>query len=278
MSSGLMSCASARTPPGFPCPAAQSFRIRPGGPHHSRGSQRTRRPSGIGGRAALLRHGLNDFSFAWVRPPGASVASARSSRRASFELDLHHDCGSRWAPGCCRGQAALRLHRRIAAHWRPDRGTARSHLVARRSRCDPTRHHGVAFGARWRRHQDQEVTPHVGATAAPHRRAPSPTVAARTSSVSVRGTGGTITTWCSPPGSVLRSTQATSAVRSVLFLLLLASTRQIGRRASCGTASSRCCRTRVSRSRRSLVVGHTGTTTTETVYRKQIRPVVIGGT
>jgi hypothetical protein len=103
-------------------------------------------------------------------------------------------------------------------------------------------------------------------------------VAARTSSVSVRGTGGTITTWCSPPGSVLRSTQATSAVRSALFLLLLASTRQIGRRASCGTASSRCCRTRVSRSRRSLVVGHTGTTTTETVYRKQIRPVVIGGT
>jgi hypothetical protein len=25
------------------------------------------------------------------------------------------------------------------------------------------------------------------------------------------------------------------------------------------------------------IVGHTGTTTTETVYRKQIRPVVIGG-
>jgi hypothetical protein len=25
------------------------------------------------------------------------------------------------------------------------------------------------------------------------------------------------------------------------------------------------------------LVGHTGTTTTETVYRKQIRPVVIGG-
>jgi hypothetical protein len=34
----------------------------------------------------------------------------------------------------------------------------------------------------------------------------------------------------------------------------------------------------VSQSRRSLAfVGHTGTTTTETVYRKQIRPVVIGG-
>jgi hypothetical protein len=25
------------------------------------------------------------------------------------------------------------------------------------------------------------------------------------------------------------------------------------------------------------IVGHTGTTTTETVYRKQIRPVAIGG-
>jgi len=32
----------------------------------------------------------------------------------------------RRAPSCRRGQAALRLHRRIAAHWCPNRGTARS--------------------------------------------------------------------------------------------------------------------------------------------------------
>ena len=48
--------------------------------------------------------------------------------------------------------------------------------------------------------------------------------------------------------------------------------------ASCGTASSRCCPTTASRIEKiARLVGHSGTAVTETVYRKQLRPVLDDG-
>src|SRR5271166_211884 len=92
-------------------------------------------------------------------------------------------------------------------------------------------------------------------SAAPMRSVSTATV--RTRSASERGTGGTTTTWCSPPESAPRSGLETSAVRSAPFLLLRASTRQTGRHASYGTASSRLCQTQVSLSRRSPALSAT---------------------
>jgi delta 1-pyrroline-5-carboxylate dehydrogenase len=54
-------------------------------------------------------------------------------------------------------------------------------------------------------------------------------------------------------------------------------TRRTGRRASYGTAVSLMSDAGVPIEKIARLVGHTGTITTETVYRKQIRPVVIGG-
>ena len=48
--------------------------------------------------------------------------------------------------------------------------------------------------------------------------------------------------------------------------------------ASCGTPSSQCCPMPASRSSRSAqLVGHSGTTVTELVYRHQLRPVIQTG-
>jgi integrase len=58
---------------------------------------------------------------------------------------------------------------------------------------------------------------------------------------------------------------------------LRASTQRTGRHASYGTASSRSSDAGVPIEKIARLVGHTGTATTETVYRKQIRPVVVGG-
>jgi integrase len=55
------------------------------------------------------------------------------------------------------------------------------------------------------------------------------------------------------------------------------STLRRGRRESCGTRSCPCCPTPEYQSRRSRLVGHSSTTVTETVYRKQLRPVLTGG-
>ena len=66
-------------------------------------------------------------------------------------------------------------------------------------------------------------------------------------------------------------------VRSARSPGLQASIRLTGHRASYATVSSRCCRTVVPIEQISRLVGHSGTTTTETIYRKQIRPVITGG-
>lgn len=61
------------------------------------------------------------------------------------------------------------------------------------------------------------------------------------------------------------------------FLLLRAPAWQTGRHTSYSTASSLLCKTRVSLSRRPPALSATvGTATADTVYRKQIRPVVMG--
>jgi hypothetical protein len=79
------------------------------------------------------------------------------------------------------------------------------------------------------------ATPRPGSHAAPlsYRNAAqmrsASTAIVRTRSACERGTGGTTTTWCSPPASAPRSGQGTSAVRSGPFLLLRASTRRTGR-------------------------------------------------
>jgi hypothetical protein len=69
-----------------------------------------------------------------------------------------------------------------------------------------------------------------------------------------------------------------SAARSTRSPPPQALTLPIERRASCGTASSHCSSDAgVPVEKIARLVGHTGTTTTETVYRKQIRPVITGG-
>ena len=53
--------------------------------------------------------------------------------------------------------------------------------------------------------------------------------------------------------------------------------RTNGRRESCGTVSSRCCRARGYRLRTSRIGRHANTRTTEKVYRKELRPVLRRG-
>ena len=116
-----------------------------------------------------------------VHYPRAGPGQGQAQRRAP----LRHPAGTagppvqvaqlrpgRRTPGCRRGQAAARLHRRLAAHWYPDRGTAPAHLVTRPARRHSAGHHGLAVCPRRRRHQDQEVTPYPGAAATLRRRVP----------------------------------------------------------------------------------------------------------
>ena len=71
------------------------------------------------------------------------------------------------------------------------------------------------------------------------------------------GIGGMTMIWCSPRAWVPHSTRGMSAARSARSPLLRVLTLPSGRRVSCGTASSRCCPTRASRSRRSPALSAT---------------------
>ena len=85
------------------------------------------------------------------------------------------------------------------------------------------------------------------------------------------------TTLCSPRGSAHPPMPHTSGAPSARWSRPQGWTLAGGRRASCGTASSLLSDAGVPIEQISRLVGHSGTTTTETIYRKQIRPVLVRG-
>ena len=138
---------------------------------------------------------------------------------------------------------------------------------------------GLALGPRRRRHQDPDLPPHPRAAArcvealreqrdrqaAAQRRAQAP--------------DGTTTISSSPPKPAPHSTPPTSGAGSAASPPRRPRRRRTGHRASCGTASCRCCPTRACPIEQiARLVGHAGgSAVTETVYRKQLRPVIDEG-
>jgi hypothetical protein len=82
---------------------------------------------------------------------------------------------------------------------------------------------------------------------------------------------------CSAPGPVRRSVRGTSGVTSVLSSIVPAWWARSGPPGNCVTASSCLSAHDVPIESISRLVGHTNTVVTETVYRKQVRPVIQEG-
>ena len=183
-----------------------------------------------------------------------------------------------------QGTTLARLHRGVAAHRSPDRGTARSEMGSRgpgrrsrRQSSGPAVHRGLAIGPRWRGHQDQEVTSYARPAAAMRG------CAARASNAPRPDPAAAGTRW-KENGLVFPSRAGTPADASHV--------RRSFRRvvAAAGLAPGEWTPRELRHSFVSLLsdagvpieqisrlVGHSGTTTTETIYRKQIRPVIAHG-
>ncbi len=176
--------------------------------------------------------------------------------------------------------AAARLHRAVAAHRRPHRGTPRAAwdnvdldgpAGRRHRRCRRRSRSCARSGPAGTR---RPASPAAGcAMPAALRRGPAPRTASAAATSEGRHRWATRLVFASADGHPARRAQRPPRLPP-RRRRRRAGRRRRGHHGRCGTASCRCCPTPACRSSSiSRLVGHSGTAVTETVYRQQIRPV-----
>jgi hypothetical protein len=230
-----------------------------------------------------ILHSILRWSITRGQGPGQGKTQRRAPLRcpagaAGPPVQVAQQRPGRCAPGRCRGQAAVCVHRRLAAHWCPNRGTTCPHLVACPARCHSAGHHGLAFRPYWWRHQDKEVT---SRTLEPPQRRADTLRLHRERQDQLRKRAGdrwhdNDLVFASCVGTALWAGSVRRSFRVVLAAAGLDPADWTPREPRHGFVSLMSA-AGVPVEKIARLVGHTGTATTETVYRKQLRPVIVGG-